>query len=105
MKQMKNKVIFVNNSIKELRWKDIKHLELQDDDIIRAGWCEPYYSENNSWDGHFYVEIKRPTLETDEQYNKRIKYENFQKKQMEDRQYQNYLRLKKKYEGKELNED
>ena len=32
------------------KWKDIKHLELQDDDSILMGFDEGFYIENNSLD-------------------------------------------------------
>ncbi len=49
MKKLKEKQIFYDSADFPISWKYIKHLELQDDDEIKAGYMEPFYSENNSW--------------------------------------------------------
>lgn len=79
-------------------WKDIKHIEFEDDDIIRLEYVEPYYSENNSYDGHFSAEVIRKTEETDEQYNKRQERIARDEKWAKERRYQSYLKLKKEFE-------
>lgn len=78
-------------------WKDIKHLDLQDDDLIKIEYVEPYYSENNSWDGHYSCTITRMVEETDEEFDARQERIKWDKKWSRERQFQNFLTLKKKF--------
>jgi hypothetical protein len=55
-----------------ITWKDIKDFQFEDDDIVSIGWEEPYYSENNSWDGFHYCRVERMVEETDEEYEDRM---------------------------------
>ena len=87
-----------------LKWSDIKHLDLQDDDEIHARWEEPFYSENNSYDGHFYSVIIRHELETDEEFQSRIKRIERESKAMRERRYETYLKLKAEFEGEDKKE-
>lgn len=79
------------------------NIELQPDDVILAGHNEGFYSENNSWDAHYYLEVHRERLETDEEYEKRQDMEKFMKEDLKKRRYENYLRLKKEFESDETN--
>ena len=51
-------------------WADIKHLNLQDDDVIHSGWVE---GENFDYDGYQHNEINRIVEETDEQIENELK--------------------------------
>lgn len=93
------KHIFSETQSKPFRWKDIKHLELEDDDQIMLSWEEPYQSENNSYDGHFVGEIIRMVEETDEQYQKRMDRVEMEAKWAKQRRYQSYLKLKEEFES------
>ena len=93
------KQIFWKQKDQPFTWKDIKHLEFEDDDQITLCWVEPYYSENESWDGHFHAEVIRFVEETDEQYEKRVKRLEEDRKRLRENRYQNYLRLKKEFEN------
>ena len=66
------KQIFRKQKDQPFKWKDIKNLELEDDDFLNFHWEEGYYSENNSCDGHFNGEIIRMVEETDEQFKRRM---------------------------------
>ena len=99
----KNKIfleteIFRKESNKPITWKDIKHIEFQDDDKINIGFDEGFYSENNSWDPHYYVTITRNVLETDEQYQKRQEQIKLDEKWSRARQFKSYKSLKIKFE-------
>lgn len=74
-------------------------IELKPDDVIHAGHDEGYYSENNSWDAHYYLEVQRDRLETDEEFEKRKEDDEFFKKDLRKRRYENYLKLKKEFEN------
>ena len=45
------KEIFRFHSDNPIKWKEIKHVELQDDDVLGIGFEEAFYSEDNSYDG------------------------------------------------------
>ena len=74
-------------------------IELLPDDVIIAGFDEGYYSENNSWDSHYYFEVRRDRLETDEEFKKRKESDKWHKKDLRKRRYENYLKLKKEFEN------
>ena len=74
-------------------------MNLQDDDEIISQWIEPYYSENNSWDGHHETKIVRTRLETDEEEAKRKKYLAKRLEDSKKARYENYLKLKKEFEN------
>jgi hypothetical protein len=80
-------------------WKDIKHIDFQDSDELVIGYDEGYVSENNSWDAHYYATVTRKREETDEEYNKRIERGKRDNEEMRKRRYENYLKLKKEFEG------
>lgn len=89
---------FSKTSDKFIPAKEFKHL-LEDDDMVEAGYEEGYFSENNSYDGYFYVKVNRMVLETDEQYETRIKIANQQLEEIKERRYNTYLILKKEFEN------
>lgn len=96
-KKLVNKTIFKetgNNPIPFVKIKDI----IEDNDVIIAGYDEGHYSENNSWDNHYYLEIIREVLETDEEFEKRKKRVEQQKIWDKERRKQTYLKLKKEFE-------
>jgi len=92
--------VFLSNKSEPFYWKDIKHLNLEDNDMLRFEWVEPYYSENNSWDGHFIGEITRLIEETDEQHNVRLARNAKTKEELKKRRYENVLKLKAEFEPK-----
>ena len=102
---MENKKIKLDKNIFRLakdssfRWKDIKNIPFEDEDIIRIEYVEAYYSENNSWDDHFVAEVIREVEETDEQFQKRMRDIERDKKWAEDTRYRNYLKLKAEFEA------
>jgi hypothetical protein len=79
-------------------WKDIKHIEFQDDDLVHIGYDEGHVSENNSWDPYFYVIVERFREETDEEMTKRVEKENWWKEYNKKQRYENYLKLKEEFE-------
>jgi hypothetical protein len=84
---------------KPIRWKDIKDIQFEDEDEIKVAYDEGFYSENNSWDPYHYVIVTREILETDEEMVKRVAKESKQKEEMRNRRYEQYLKLKKEFEG------
>jgi hypothetical protein len=98
-KKLKEITIFQEQKKSPITWKDIKHVDLQDDDELNIQWNEPYYSENNSWDGHYSVSIRRNRLETDEEFQKRLEREERDLKRQKEIKYNTYLKLKSEFEG------
>jgi len=91
--------IFHKTKDRPFVWADLKSIEFQDEDQIHVQWEEPYYSENNSYDGHYSATVTRKVLETDEQFEKRLKREEIDTTAMRNRRWENYLKLKAEFEG------
>ncbi len=83
-----------------MKWSDIKHLELEDDDIIQSGWVD---DDSFAYNGYWHGEITRMVEETDEQFEKRIANNERDAKWAKERRYQNYLNLKKEFENEDNN--
>jgi hypothetical protein len=92
------KEVFDIRSDKQITWKEIKHFQFEDDDIVSIGWQEPYYSENNSWDGFHYCTVIRMVEETDEEYENRMEIKRTTDSILKKNRYENYLKLKKEFE-------
>lgn len=90
------KQIYFHRKDSQLKWKDIKHLQLEDDDIIRASWVE---DDNFDYHGYWHGEITRMVEETDVEFEKRIEHNKRIAKDMKQRRYENYLKLKKEFEN------
>jgi len=89
--------VFRKQSNAPILFKDIT-IKLEPDDVINASYDEGFYSENNSWDPHYYLTVDRKRLETDEEFNKRIKKEKSSLEYLKERRYKSYLKLKKEFE-------
>ncbi len=95
MKKKIEKTIYSEKTQDQLKWKDIKHLELEDDDEILSVWEDADHDENPYW----YSEITRMVEETDSQYEKRLVKEAGDAERMKEMRYQSYLKLKKEFEN------
>jgi hypothetical protein len=91
----KEKKIFVGHNNKRMTWADIKHLNLEDDDVIHSGWVD---DENFDYHGYWHNEITRMVEETDEEFEKRVANNELNKKWAKERRYENYLKLKEEFE-------
>lgn len=99
-KQYKDKVIFEKSLFDGTpQWKHIKHIDFQDEDEIICNYEEAFYSENNSWDAHYRILVQRSVLETDEEYEIRVKMNKEDQDRYKKQRYENYLKLKKEFEG------
>ena len=76
-----------------IKWSDIKHLQLEDDDVIRSSW-----EEDEEGGGYYVGEITRMVEETDEQFKKRLSNIEQDKERMKKYRYESYLKLKKEFE-------
>jgi hypothetical protein len=85
----KEKQIYFHQKDSPIKWSDIKHLTLEDDDIIRSEWDD---------DGDFYGMVVRMVEETDEEFQKRLSDNELHNKWEKERRYESYLRLKKEFE-------
>lgn len=92
------KLIFEEHKQAPIKWEDIKHIDFQDGDIITAEYEQPYYSDNESHDGYYFVSVGRKLLETDEEFEERKElWKELSAKSKEER-YKSYLKLKKEFE-------
>jgi hypothetical protein len=85
--------VFCLNKRRLIKWSDIKHLQLEDDDVIRSSW-----EDDEDGDGYYVGTITRMVEETDEQYQKRLSTNEQDKERMKKSRYESYLRLKKEFE-------
>ncbi len=76
---------------KQPRWKDLKHTEYQDDDLINIG----YELEDGGW----IISIERERLETDDEYNERMKHHEKFLENSKKQRYEIYLKLKEEFEN------
>lgn len=95
-KILKEKQIFIGNNNRLLQWKDIKDLQLEDDDIIHSGWVD---DEGFDHHGYYHVGIMRMVEETDEEFEKRIERNKRYAEEMKRKRYENYLKLKEEFEN------
>jgi hypothetical protein len=77
----------------QLKWGDIKHLQLEDDDLIYSAW-----EENEENGGNWEAVITRMVEETDEQFQNRMKDIERQDKWAKEQRYSSYLKLKQEFE-------
>ena len=78
-----------------IKWSDIKHLQLEDDDVIRSSWEE----DDDDGRGLYVGEITRMVEETDEEYEDRMGRKKSTDALLKKNRYEQYLKLKKEFEG------
>jgi len=99
------KIMVENNIYYEVKydnafmWKDIKHIQFEDNDILEISFEECYMKENNGMDGHYLAKITRMVEETDEQLKKRVDRNTRDNAWAKDRRRVNYISLKKEFEN------
>lgn len=98
-KKLIKKTIFDESKGTPFTWKDIKEIGFEDNDFIQIQWNESYYSENESYDGHYSATVVREVLETDDEFKKRIEESEFFRASLKARRYEQYLKLKKEFES------
>lgn len=91
---------YYNGIIVGVSLKDLPD-NLEPNDILHIREEEAFYSENNSWDDHTIVTVLRPRLETDEEFEKRIKEAEELMSDLRERRYKTYLKLKEEFENEE----
>jgi hypothetical protein len=89
MSKIKLKVIYRHGKGHALKWRDIKHLELKDDDVIHAAWLMMIILiiKDNG-------QIQSMVEESDEQYEKRIQRAKISVAELK-KTHENYLKLKR----------
>ena len=100
-KEIINKVFFEKYYSGERTMVTCADLPLKDilpTDFIMINVEASFYSENNSYDGGTIITIYRPTLETDEEFEKRkIQWETI-KEESKAKRFEDYKKLKKEFE-------
>lgn len=92
----KEKQIFVGRNDLQMRWGDIKHLQLEDNDVIYSGWVE---DDAYDYHGYWHCQITRMIEETDEEYQTRLERIERDNKWAKERRYESYLKLKAEFEN------
>jgi hypothetical protein len=93
-------VYFVKH--KPIRWKDVKHIKFQDDDIVNIGYVEPWENgPDNSGGDHYEVRIIRQRPESDYELQIRLEKEKNTKDYNKRMRFEQYLRLKAEFENAE----
>ena len=87
--------IFWKSQYDQPAWKDIKHIEFQDDDKIVIVY-EDCDDDSNS-DG-WIISVDRWVEETDEQFEKRLKDLEKDRERMREMRHKSYLKLKAEFE-------
>jgi hypothetical protein len=100
-RKSKNKIkretnIYWHQLTNQLKWGDIKHLQLEDDDLIYSAWEENSEAE---YQGYWHASITRMVEETDKQFQERMKDIERQYKWAKEQRYKNYLKLKEEFEN------
>ena len=95
-KTLIKKEIFWQDQDNQPTWKDIKHIEFQDDDDITIAY--EYCVDDSNTDG-WVISVERWVEETDEQFEKRLKRIKEEKERMKKMRYENYLKLKAEFEN------
>ena len=72
-------------------WKDIKHIDFKDDDMIQMNWGEN--------DNCYCVCVTRWVEETDEEWQERLADMKKSEESAKERRRQSYLRLKAEFEN------
>ena len=79
----------------QLKWGDIKHHQLEDDDLIYSAWEEDEDENRGGWAAY----ITRMVEETDAQFQNRMDEIERQDKWAKEQRYKSYLKLKKEFEN------
>lgn len=101
-KKISKRVFYICTNKEPIYWKDVKDFQFEDNDHLEFGYVEPWENgSDNSGGDHYQAEVYRDVLETDEQFQKRIKDTERDKKWLKQRRYANYLKLKEEFENEE----
>jgi hypothetical protein len=96
-KEIKSETVFREQSKNPIPFKAI-NIPLLPDDIISAGYDEGCFEGDDQWDPHYFLEVERPRLETDEEFEERMQNDARSRKWLKEKRYETYLKLKKEFE-------
>lgn len=87
-----------------IKFKDFD-IDLQPDDIIEIHREEPFYSDNNSYDGSTTISVHRTRERTEEEKQELKEYLAKRQEDAKHIRYVRYLELKEEFENKSKDED
>ena len=96
-KILKEKIIFSDVQDDQIKWKDIKHIEFEDDDIIVCCYVEPFITSNEQCPEHYEILITRMVEETDDEYESRMNTVKKFRETAKKLRYNTYLKLKDEF--------
>jgi hypothetical protein len=91
----KQTYIYWHQNNNQLKWGDIKHLQLEDDDLIYSNYEENEDEDGGNWAAY----ITRMVEETDEEFKKRVEDAELKNKWAKEQRYKSYLKLKEEFEN------
>lgn len=89
------KEIFFHQMDEYPTWKNVKHIQFEDDDRIRISYEEPYQDRDGGW----VISVEREMEETDEEYERRMERRKSDEEWQKKRNYETYLKLKKQFDN------
>jgi len=98
-KKIITKTVFQKHGEHPIKFSEI-NIELEPNDLIDAGYEEPFYGGDSGHDGYHHLTVTRRVEETDEEAKIRIEREVILKEDLRKRRYQNYIKLKNEFDGK-----
>ena len=98
-KKLVNKSIYNKIGPHPFKWKDVKNLQLEDEDVIIVHYVEYWENGRDNSGGEYYeIDVHRMILETNEEFEKRKIYFEELRKESKEKRYESYLKLKKEFE-------
>jgi hypothetical protein len=94
---IKQQVVWQYCGKNQPRFKDLKALDLEDDDLIYVG-----LEEDESGGSEWLISVEQERQETDEELATRVRRDQLNKEESDRKRYQRYLELKAEFE-KDLN--
>ena len=96
-KILKEKYIFNDVQDNPIKWKDIKHIEFEDDDTIVCCYVKPFITSNEQYPEHYAISITRVVEETDDEYETRMNAIKERSEIAKKLRYNTYLKLKNEF--------
>ena len=98
MKQNIEEVIFNIVCDNPIRWKDVKHVKFEDNDVLNFMYVEAWDHGDSAGGDHYAAAVTRTREETDDEQNTRLEKEHKREEFNKSRRHESYLKLKKEFE-------
>lgn len=102
-KQRVDRTVFNKTSNRPIIFSKI-NIELLPEDIIKAGYEEPFYGSDSAHDGYYYLSVEREDWETEKEFNNRMIRAENDSKWAKERRRESYKKLKQEFENEDSGE-